>query len=458
MVERFLKTGGKQKKANEEMLAAAAKALGHELEYAWPGKGPSDQIRSLETHAIIRSIRPSAVYVLKPKEVAQAFWESTNSHKLRVSEPDSLKDLISVINHVIDHELVKTSSPGAPLCADYPTNESWMTEPSIRQMIVDTVVYRIDAYARVKDEDLKDPLQNWQNCLLDFVRVFIKAEPHSLKKIQQKRYRLIACVSVVMQIISRILHGEQHRWAVNNWRTNAAKCGFGVHSASVDEWNSIKAHIRMMDNPKDSDQKCYDWHVSEFDYECLLEYRNMIYDCSDEWRRVIRTELLLNSHHVFMAGNGHAWMVLTPGIQLSGKFLTTEGNSDMRAMEAYHAHYMCFGYFPAVEPIVMGDDSIEDWPGTREQMVATYKLLGKKLVSEERTDGKLEWCSAAITPVNDEPVVYLNQDKALYRLIHQSPTAIPEVSQQVQHLFSHETWEKVKPLVDKIASASEERK
>jgi hypothetical protein len=45
----------------------------------------------------------------------------------------------------------------------------------------------------------------------DPVRVFIKAEPHSTNKVNQDRWRLIFAVSVVDQIIERLLCGDQNK-------------------------------------------------------------------------------------------------------------------------------------------------------------------------------------------------------------------------------------------------------
>jgi hypothetical protein len=115
--------------------------------------------------------------------VARAYWTLLGRPQFDVTGFDSddmIDDAINALN--------PDSSPGFPLMYHSATNKEVVSNPlhnaSLRLMV-------------------KTRLQSGTHGL---VRVFVKREPHSLKKVSEGRYRLISSVSAQDQVVERLLH------------------------------------------------------------------------------------------------------------------------------------------------------------------------------------------------------------------------------------------------------------
>lgn len=171
----------------------------------------------------------------------------------------------------------------------------------------------------------------------DVVKLFIKTEPHKRDKLDTGRYRLISNVSVVDQLIERLLNAPLNRCEIDNWQDIPSKPGIGFDVRSqlnVKLWLSKRA---------DCGHKVYESDVSGFDWsvhgEWLLwdaYYRGQAYlSESAEALAFVRSALQLRAHcicaKVFLCSDG--MLVDLPscyGVQASGSYNTSSTNSRVR--------------------------------------------------------------------------------------------------------------------------------
>jgi len=197
-----------------------------------------------------------------------------------------------------------------------------------------------------------------QRRLVDPIRLFIKDEPHTLKKVSDKRWRMIASVSLVDQVIQRILHTTLNDAEKSHVATQPHCIGLGHTDPHI---ATLKAKFLRAMKPTvpGAVVTCFATDVTNFDFSLRpehfavdQEYRRLAqrYATGDWWTNVAASfeELLLNGR--FMAGDG---TLLVPpfGVQKSGSFCTSSSNSHIRAFVGFMGG--------AKASIVMGDDALE---------------------------------------------------------------------------------------------------
>lgn len=214
----------------------------------------------------------------------------------------------------------------------------------------------------------------------DPVRVFVKNELHSESKVLEGRFRLIMSVSIVDQIVERVLNGRQNNLEIESWQTIFSKPGMGLDD---DGLKSLEDQIARMANPLSSDISGFDWSVSQ-------EWLDLDARC-----RAILTGDRLEMHLKRSCCLGYSLFVLSDGtllaqegwrgVQKSGSYNTSSTNSRIRAMLALLVGSWR-GY--QADVIAMGDDAVEDSPD--DDLATSYLQLGFRLKEQSRD---IEFCA-----------------------------------------------------------------
>jgi len=107
---------------------------------------------------------------------------------------------------VMNSQVKLDSSPGVPL-AVFGKNEQVLT--SHGELVCRAVIARIHLLA---SQDVpEDSYEIVEKRMADPVRFFVKNEPHPMRKLINKRFRLIGSVSLVDQNVERLLFTEQNK-------------------------------------------------------------------------------------------------------------------------------------------------------------------------------------------------------------------------------------------------------
>lgn len=189
----------------------------------------------------------------------------------------------------------------------------------------------------------------------DAVRVFVKNEPHKIAKIDLWRLRLIWSVSLVDQIVERVLFEPLCKENIDNWVELPAKPGMGSTDQDFEIlWDQMTglAVGGEVSGLEDTDINAWDlsvkWWMQVADsIGCLM---NLGVSPESDYGRVILNRCEVAVKPVIALSDGRLYVCKRPGRQLSGKLRTSDGNSRMRVMLAEMRGVRC---------IAMGDDCVE---------------------------------------------------------------------------------------------------
>jgi len=200
----------------------------------------------------------------------------------------------------------------------------------------------------------------------DPVRLFVKQEPHTLKKIRERRFRLISSVSLIDQLVERMIFGFQNNQEIACWRTCPSKPGMGLslYEQAQSIWNDL-VHKHSVAPAAEADISGFDWSVQSWELEADVEMRISLGSFPIKLAHCARARFKCLSNSVFQLSSGELIAQGSPGLMKSGSYCTSSSNSRIRCLMAE--------LIGAPWCIAMGDDSVE---GYVEDARGKYYVLG----------------------------------------------------------------------------------
>lgn len=265
-------------------------------------------------------------------------------------------------------ELDWTSSPGYPWLLQHTTNAAMFEvkdgEPS--KAAVDRVWQVVSDRLRTRE--------------VDPVRLFIKPEPHKLKKLNAKAYRLISSVSVIDQLLDALLFGEMNQKMIEQHLMVPGKVGWTPY---VGGWKIMPARLN-----RSLDKSAWDWSVNGWIAEMLLQFRKELMDRnqhSQAWEELAewRYRALFESP-VFVTSGGLYLRQREPGVIKSGCYNTIADNSV--AQDLLHVR-VCHEMDIEPEDLMsMGDDTTQrefpEWDAYCERLAQYCHIKGDVKATE----------------------------------------------------------------------------
>jgi len=303
--------------------------------------------------------------------------------------------------------------------------------------------------------------------ICDPIKTFIKMEPHKISKLRDGKYRIISGVSVVDQIIDRLLFGPQNELEISQWDKTPSKPGIGLDDEglrTMAEWfNNCLASGRKL---LASDISGWDWSVQEWELYCDLRCREKLSNAEGSiWSHLARCRVFCISRKTFVLPDSSLISQRNPGIQASGWYNTSSTNSRMR-VAARAAAYAIYCQRHGVQPdmdevsvcVAMGDDCVE---GALDGEV--YQILCElghtvKDIAEFDTLNGVEFCSHRWYA--DGLARPVNWVKTLFRFAQHptDPVQLHDWIIQLQGDFRHlrgEGEEQIREVIaDKLGSAN----
>jgi hypothetical protein len=330
-----------------------------------------------------------------------------------------------VLSQLMD-TVKRDSSPGLPLHALAPTKGEIVDKH--KELVIQAVLARIDLLTSV-DILPEDPVDLVKRGFVDPVRIFVKDEPHSLNKIRQGRYRLIASVSIVDELIEKSMFTEQNSCEIDNWLTCPSKPGIGL---SLDDqtdqfWDSVEP---TLSDEAEGDVTAWDFSMKEWMLKFDVEARLKLAHASPDsvFAKLMRNQTHCFARSVFINSSGKMFKQSIPGIMKSGSYRTSSTNSRCRVGVSY--------MIGSERCIAMGDDSVEQYVP---DAITRYEAIGVNLKMYKQCQDSFEFCSHLFSKGKSIP---LNWDKGLYRLLSNELTesnrkAILELVRQFLDEYRH---------------------
>lgn len=275
-----------------------------------------------------------------------------------------------------------------------------------RVEIIDLTLLRIKDLLNTNLTHLT-PVELVRKGLCDCMRLFIKNEPHGAKKIDSKRWRLISCLSVVDQIIDRVLHTGQNKLEIKLHTYIPSCSGLGLDTSKDIVAFRKKVITFSKGGPiASADVTGFDWSVQEwellFDTECRIALAHAEGTAFATLARA-RVTCICRAILVVDDGTMYAQKPKHYGIQKSGTYNTASSNSRIRTILAW--------LVGAMWAIAMGDDSLED---PVEGATEKYARLGHPLKMYNIQGETYEFCSHFF---ERDAVFPSNPSKSLFRLL-----------------------------------------
>ncbi len=305
-------------------------------------------------------------------------------------------------------EVKPDSTPGVPWHNLGPTKGDVIRTHS--SVIIDVAVSRITRLMALGhmltsgEVSYADPIALVKELYCDPVRVFIKQEPHKISKAKLGAWRPICSVSLVDELIDRLIFGPQNKLEIDNWATCPSCPGIGFTPLQtkqlLDKISSFSADMA------EADISGWDWSVKDWQFELEARARCLLAGALHDslFAQLVQARFWCIRYSLYCLSDGTLLHQVHPGVMKSGLYITSSSNSRMRVV---------LGWIAGAHSIVaMGDDSLESFHPNAE---ANYKAMGFTLKFYKRVTDSFEFCSHRYYP--DGTYFPTNSDKGLFNLL-----------------------------------------
>lgn len=302
-----------------------------------------------------------------------------------------------------------TSSPGYPYLMRNPTNGDLFgvvngVPDQAKKMHVWDIIQQ-----RLKDRDC-DP-----------IRLFIKPEPHKLKKLENGKYRLISSVSVIDQLIDHMLFDMMNDKLCEEWPFVPSKIGW---SQALGGWRSMpygKGWLAL-------DRSAWDWTVQIWLIEMALEVRmRLCRNLTEEWKELATWRYkMLFLHPEFITSGGTVLKQVNPGVMKSGCLNTISDNSIMQSI-VHERVCMELGIDPGIL-LSMGDDTLQEEP----ENLKGYLDLMSQFCNIKDPVKEVEFAGMRFYGRRVEPMY---KGKHAFVLLHVDPEILPQLANSYALLY-----------------------
>lgn len=307
------------------------------------------------------------------------------------------------------------ATPGVPYTLMANRNDQLLNILGTRfnDMVIDRIHRRLEFDPH--QLELMSPEQLVDLGLCDPVRVFVKGEPHKIKKLKEGRVRLIHSVSIVDKMIEMLLMRHFTKLEISNWKDIPSKPGIGFTESDCQcVYDCVVGKpVRM----RSSDVEGWDWNVDKWQIKTEAERKiqlckgfekpEFLWDAQLRWADCMRLNAVITCKSVYQFSDGVMVKNKFEGIVNSGKYDTSCGNSGMRSFLA--------ASIGADEYICAGDDTVEEDVC---DAVEKYREYGYKIKTYDLVDNSFEFCSRIYENGKSWPI---NKEKILFNLLHNIP-------------------------------------
>lgn len=289
--------------------------------------------------------------------------------------------------------------------------------------------------------------------LCDAVKLMVKQEPHSSKKLEEGRVRLICCVSVIDNIITDLLCSTQNKAEIEVWKDIPHKPGMGLHDEGLE---ALYENVLSGERPNntsspskklaEADISGWDWSMQEYEFTAEIESRlDLNSGRGTVWERLIRNHYHCMARKLFVSNDGDLIEQQEPGLMPSGWKNTSRTNSFVRALN--HITVQIATNAKDWWCIVMGDDGVERF---NPQAQEYYRFLSKECkMYNEVNSSKFEFCS---TTWSGSPMGSPNNvDKMLMNFLNSKPQSYSDamglLGQFQQEMRHNDEWPSILQLL-----------
>lgn len=430
--------GASQRKESAKWKAACA--IDESLkDYAWPPRGADAEKMSFKLQCdrhIVDYREPTEIELEESDErvLPQYLRHNLPLHLLKYNRSVWDEQI-----EVLKQDLKAEASPGVPHADIARRNDCYLKAEGKHFNAI--VLDRVERILATPIEKLKGMtrIERLENNLMDPVRVFVKNEPHTVKKIKEGRVRLIMSVSLTDKMIEMLLNQHLKRLEIQNWRNIPSKPGIGF----TDE-DGHAIYQDVMECGLDmsyADISGWDWGTKQWQVvdraRCAIKLATQE---SADYSHLLIAKAYLETESIYQFSDGVLVAPTFKGIVNSGKFMTSCSNSFMRVRLA--------DLIGSRKVLAMGDDTVENTVKDAIQKYLEYGVVCKEYLAV--TDS-FEFCSHFY---GSKGCYALNKAKMIMNLLHQEPKTWDEHDGFLRgfkaDMETHPEYTKVLQLLDDV--------
>jgi len=280
-----------------------------------------------------------------------------------------------------------------------------------------------------------DGIENIKRGVRDPIYTFIKNEPHKAAKVAVGRLRLIASVSYLDSLVERVLFAWQNKKEIALWDKLPYKPGMGHHDEGKQELYRYFLKCQSEGSVVTTDISTWDWSVREWLMNAERDYRLATGADQGAWATMVRAYARANNRCIFVSAGGLCFEQVLGGIQKSGSYNTSSGNSHMRYIAAHIAQLRAGIPRTRYNGCQMGDDAVERG---HERLLEEYLDMGFTIRGvESRPKGVFSFCSQLYD--GDWKGKPENWHKTIFRFLVKDPRdkEYPLWREQLQYELRH---------------------
>lgn len=313
--------------------------------------------------------------------------------------------------------LDRQSSPGWPLCREATTIGSWLfgEKPFPDPVKADLLWEQVQMVFRGEYQHL--------------FKMFVKAEPHKIKKAQEGRWRLIMASSLPVQIAWHMTVEHLEEKTLEMTGTHPSTYGTTFVAGG---WKRFLGRVRNFGLDLCIDKSAWDWNAPYWVFDVCRRLRERLTpNATPEWKQMLA--LLYDDAYVnskIILPTGEVVLQQSPGLMKSGLVVTISDNS--LAQVALHLLACKRLGMPPTRLLATGDDTIQKTMPEISKYIKTLEECG--CVVKEYEHG-VSFMGFHITDEGLEPMY---KGKHLVNLSYQKDDYVCDTLDAYLRMYAHD--------------------
>lgn len=425
------------RKAPSAAVLTATSEFPELSEFDWPERGSQAELRSLLLQAGRFQAAKEPENLERACKRLRGKYPKSRARRCLRGENWNECDIAAAVTEICESNVNLKASPGVPLSIFGQTNGAVLG--THREFVVWAVVERIVALSNVDlSSSSYTPKELVELGYCDPVRLFVKQEPHAMRKIKEGRFRLISSVSLVDQLVERLIFGPQNQLEIQRWRNIPSKPGMGLslYEQAISIWRELQTY-HDQHPAAEADISGFDWSVQSWELWADLAIRIELGDFESKLRKAAMSRFYCFMNSVFQLSDGTLVEQGLPGLMKSGSYCTSSTNSRIRCLMAE--------LIGAPWCIAMGDDSVEGYVrGAKERYLELGHRCKDYIPCETDPEGALRRVNFCSHELSEEGFWLTSWPKTLFRFLC-SPK--PEIEDLEAELWGCPQWPRIKKYV-----------
>lgn len=265
-------------------------------------------------------------------------------------------------------------------------------------------------------------------------RVFVKTEPHKLRKAREGRWRLIICPPLCEQVAWTMWFGQGNDLEIKTCGLTPSLQGIKLVEGYWKDYNRL---FREKGMDSALDKSAWDWtaHIEWIMLDLEHRYRLMTAEAGTKrWWREIAERLYENAfiHPRLLLSNGDVWEQQFPGVMKSGCVNTISTNSHCQVLvHVWLSLKKGTSVYPV--PFAVGDDTLG--AGKNAHSVTDYALAAVKV--KEGSEAGLQFVGHDFDPNYVDPPLPAYTAKHFRRYLEVRRSALPSFLESMARMYAH---------------------